>query len=106
MHRPAGYTPAPNRRPEVQVPYYGTAHWKKLRAIVLKRDGYRCTEIGCTTPNRGEGGRLIAGHIIPRPTDAQSRNAPTPADHPLNVRTFCPTCDNRHHADKMGFSRS
>lgn len=85
--RPNGWKPAQNRRPEVNEPYYGTQDWKKLRQYVYKRDGYRCTEPGCPTPNRGQGGRLIAGHIIDR-----RKGGP---DHPSNVRTFCPTCDGK-----------
>jgi 5-methylcytosine-specific restriction endonuclease McrA len=59
---------------------------------VKARDRYRCTQPDCATPGRGYGGRLIAGHIVPR--DAGG------ADHPSNIRTFCPTCDNRWHAEK------
>jgi len=90
--RPPGWKPAPNKRVEVQDPYYGTWAWKRLRSFVLKRDGYQCTEPKCPTPERGKGGRLIAGHIVERRKGG--------ADHPSNVRTFCPTCDNRHHSDK------
>jgi 5-methylcytosine-specific restriction endonuclease McrA len=91
--RPPGWAPSPRKPPEVQAPYYGTAEWKRLAAVVKQRDGYRCTEPDCRTPDRGFGGRLIAGHIIPRPRGS---------DHPANVRTFCPTCDNRWHAEKGG----
>lgn len=96
--RPAGYRPAPNKRHEAQDPFYGTAQWKRTAEAIKKRDNYRCTEPHCDTPDRGFGGRIIAGHIKARvrgtPFD------PNGADHPRNVRTFCVTCDNRHHREK------
>jgi 5-methylcytosine-specific restriction endonuclease McrA len=92
MHRPAGYRPAPNRRKEIEEPFYQSPEWRRTRAYVLKRDGYQCTEPQCETPNRGKGGRLIAGHIVDRRKGG--------SDHHSNVRTFCPTCDNRWHAEK------
>jgi hypothetical protein len=82
MYRPPGHVPAPNKPAAVQDPFYGTAKWKRIRAIVLERDGYQCTQPDCPTSNRGKGGRLIAGHIIARPARG--------ADHPANVRSFCP----------------
>lgn len=74
--------------------FYFTAAWRRLAAAAKKRDGYQCTEVNCRTPDRGRGGRLIAGHIIAR-TDHGS-------DTLDNVRTFCPACDNRWHAEKGG----
>ena len=48
--RPLGWTPAPDKRPETQDPYYGTQAWKRMRAVVLERDGnryaYRLTDKG------------------------------------------------------------
>ena len=65
-----------------------------MRAIVLERDGYRCTAPDCSTPGRGSGGRLIVDHVIERRKGG--------ADQPSNLRTFCPTCDNRRHGRKGG----
>src|ERR1700730_6632922 len=48
--RPPGWTPAPNKRREAHDPYYGTQAWKRMRARVLERDGYRCTASDCSTP--------------------------------------------------------
>jgi 5-methylcytosine-specific restriction enzyme A len=87
--RPPGWTPAPNKRPEAHDPYYGMQAWKRMRAIVLERDGYRCTARDCATPGRGVGGRLVVDHVIER------RNGGV--DDASNLRTLCPTCDNRRH---------
>ena|ERR1700730_6903056 len=91
--RPLGWKPA-RRRPETIDPYYGTQEWKRLRADVLKRDGYRCTWPTCSSPNRGEGGRLVVDHIIERRAGG--------VDHPSNLRTLCSLCDGRRHASKGG----
>jgi 5-methylcytosine-specific restriction endonuclease McrA len=93
-YRPPGWQPAPNKRPEMRDPYYGTQAWKRMRAVVLERDGYRCTALDCSTPGRGVGGRLIVDHV------AERRQGGT--DHPSNLRTLCPTCDNRRHGRKGG----
>jgi 5-methylcytosine-specific restriction enzyme A len=90
--RPVGWTPAPNKRPEVHDRFYGTQAWKRIRSEVLKRDGHRCTASDCRTPSGGLGGRLVVDHIIER------RNGG--ADHISNLRTLCPSCDNRRHARK------
>lgn len=90
--RAPGLVPAPNKRPEAHDPYYGSAEWKRLRIACLKRDGFRCAELDCETPNRGKGGRLIAHHIIDR-----RKGGP---DTLANLRTRCPACDNRGHAEK------
>ncbi len=87
--RPLGWTPAPNKRPEACEPYYGTQAWKRLRAQVVMRDGYQCIARDCNTPDRGIGGRLIVDHVVERRKGG--------ADHPSNLRTFCPDCDNRRH---------
>jgi 5-methylcytosine-specific restriction enzyme A len=87
--RPPGWRPAPNKQPEAHDRFYSTQAWKRTRAIVLKRDGYRCTAIDCSTPSRGLGGRLVVDHVIERRDGG--------ADHVSNLRTLCPTCDNRRH---------
>jgi 5-methylcytosine-specific restriction enzyme A len=87
--RPPGWAPAPRKRQEVHDPYYGTQAWKRTRAAVLERDHYRCSAIDCTTPARGAGGRLIVDHVVERRDGG--------ADHVSNLRTLCPSCDNRRH---------
>jgi hypothetical protein len=86
---PPGWTPAPNKRSEACEPYYGTQAWKRLRAQVVMRDGYQCMARDCSTPYRGIGGRLIVDHVVERRKGG--------ADHPSNLRTLCPNCDNRRH---------
>ena|SRR5260370_31821246 len=81
--RPPGWTPAPDKRPEAHDPYYGTQAWRRLRAIVLERDGYRCTALACGTPGRGIGAPLIVDHVVERRKGG--------ADHLSNLRTLCPT---------------
>lgn len=93
IFRPPGWKPSPNKRAAAQDPFYQSKEWKQLAAYVKERDGYQCTEPECSTPGRGHGGRLIAGHII-------ARGQPGGIDRPSNVRTFCPTCDNRWHGEK------
>jgi hypothetical protein len=82
----------------VQDPFYQTLEWKRLGDFVKSRDGYQCTEVNCKTPERGRGGRLIAGHL--RARARFSPFDPSGLDHPSNVRTFCPACDNLWHRDK------
>jgi len=89
VFRPPGWAPAPNKRPAAHVPFYGTQAWKRLRTAVLMRDQYRCTARDCSTPDRGIGGRLIVDHVVERRKGG--------ADHPSNLRTLCPDCDNRRH---------
>ena len=72
--------------------HYGTADWKRTRERIKKRDGYRCTDINCETPNRGVGGRLIVDHIIPRSNGG--------TDDDANLRSLCPSCDNRRHGKR------
>lgn len=94
LYRPPGWKPAPAKRPEVQDPYYSSGAWKRLRAACLRRDAFRCTFEHCTTPNRGQDGRLIADHIVPRREGG--------ADDLANLRTLCPACDNRRHGKRGG----
>src|SRR2546430_17715130 len=66
VFRPLGWKPQPSKRKEVIDAYYRTAQWQRLRAYVVKRDGYRCTQTDCPTPDRGYGGRPLAGPQISR----------------------------------------
>jgi hypothetical protein len=93
IFRPPGWKPSPNKRAAAQDSFYQSHEWKQLATYVKERDGFQCTEPKCSTPGRGHGGRLIAGHII-------ARGQPGGVDRPSNVRNFCPTCDNRWHSEK------
>jgi 5-methylcytosine-specific restriction endonuclease McrA len=87
MHRPLGWHPAP-RRPQPGDAYYGTLHWKKLRAAALLRDGGQCTAIEygqrCTQQ------AVVADHIVPRREGG--------ADALGNLQSLC----HRHNALKHG----
>jgi 5-methylcytosine-specific restriction endonuclease McrA len=64
-------------------PYYLSREWNQIRAAVLKRDGYRCTNADCTAPRN----RLNVHHRIER-SDGGS-------DQPSNLRTLCQSCHSR-----------
>jgi 5-methylcytosine-specific restriction endonuclease McrA len=75
---------------------YGTPAWHRLRGQALKRDGYRCTVCGVSV--RGRGNSRV-DHVLPVSTYPQ---------HKLelaNLRTLCPSCDNKRHAEKGGKER-
>lgn len=57
----------------------GGSGWarQRLRALILKRDGYRCRQCGA-------GGRLEIDHIVPLAQGGSSA--------PANLRALCPTC--------------
>ena len=38
--------------------YYGSTSWRRLRRVILRRDGYRCQKCG-------KAGRLECDHVIP-----------------------------------------
>jgi 5-methylcytosine-specific restriction endonuclease McrA len=67
--------------------YYATSHWKALRWEALRRDGHRCTVLGC-----GSTYRLTPDHIKPRPKGVI---APTEFDVLSNLRTLCGPCHSR-----------
>jgi hypothetical protein len=67
-------------------PYYRSAHWRQLRAFVLKRDGGRCVVPGCGEP------ATFVDHEKTRPRDARG---PTPFDVPGNCRSLCRTHDGQ-----------
>ena len=56
--------------------------WERVRRIVLKRDGYRCTECG-------RAGRLEVDHIIPHHLGG--------LPNPSNLRTLCRDCHIKRH---------
>lgn len=60
-----------------------TPRWKRLRAVVRRRDGYKCVKCG-------RRGRLECDHILPR------RTHPKLVFDPSNVQTLCRPC----HFDK------
>ena len=75
-------------------PFYQSAEWKALRLQALRRDHWRC--VLCRVS--------VAAVCQSRVDHIQSRKArPDLALELANLRTLCPTCDNRRHAaDKAG----
>ena len=75
-------------------PFYQSDAWKQLRLQALRRDHWACTLCSTGVAARGQS---RVDHI-------QSRRArPDLALELSNLRTLCPTCDNRRHAsDKAG----
>jgi 5-methylcytosine-specific restriction protein A len=62
--------------------------WPKVKASILRRDGYACQDCGSVFRGgagmRRKRGSLEVHHIIPR-----SRGG---SDHPRNLKTLCPSC--------------
>lgn len=90
LHRPEGWRPPKRqsrRRTDEADRFYDTHRWRLLSDACKARDGYQCTSDACRTVNRGHGGRLVAAHIIPR-----RQGGP---DALSNLRTLCPSCDNK-----------
>ena len=84
-HRPAGWRPYQKPADPTHARYH-TTDWEKTRRLVLERDGHACVLCG------HKGGRLHVDHIV------EVKDGGT--DDPANLRTLCPACDNRRHADK------
>ena len=72
---------------------YKTQEWKDLRKRVLQRDGYRCTFCGADL--RGFKKSRV-DHIIP------VKDNESLAFDMNNLRSLCPACDNKRHAEKGG----
>jgi len=85
QHHPAGYKPAPRKRPEARVAFYGTAAWRKLAAAVIARDGGQCRYCGKL-------GATVAHHLLER------RNGGT--DHPSNLAAVHAACHAKMHPEK------
>ena len=63
---------------------YNSPRWKRVRRVVLKRDGWRCVECG-------HGGRLEVHHVHPL-----ARSTADPFD-PADLRTLCRACHFAAH---------
>jgi 5-methylcytosine-specific restriction endonuclease McrA len=70
---------------------YKSPAWKALRLQCLRRDRWLCTVCGSSV--RGKS-RSRVDHI------KQTRQYPDLALVLSNVRTLCPSCDNKRHAEK------
>jgi hypothetical protein len=76
--------------------FYDRKAWRVLRKQILHRDGYRC--VRCSAYVGGKGDARI-DHVEPLTM------APHRALDPSNLRTLCPTCDNRSHSEKASNNR-
>lgn len=75
-------------------PFYSSPEWRTLRLAALKRDHFRCSGCGASVALRGQS---RVDHIKPR------RQHPQLALDLDNLRTFCPACDNKRHAEKGSY---
>ncbi|MCA9366903.1 HNH endonuclease [Candidatus Kaiserbacteria bacterium] len=73
--------------------YYNQNHWRKIRADVLKRDGFTCQECGYVGQEKisykGKGNKraMVVHHIVDRKDGGQ--------DEPSNLLTMCMPCHNK-----------
>jgi 5-methylcytosine-specific restriction endonuclease McrA len=67
--------------------------WYRVRARVLRRDGYRCVVCGADVTGKH---RARVDHIVPVKVD------PARIYDLTNLRTLCPRCDAARHAEKGG----
>ncbi len=76
-----------------QDPFYKSQAWQALRLRALKRDRWQCVICGASL--KGKGAARV-DHI-------QTRKAfPHLALNLANVRSLCPGCDAKRHAEKGG----
>lgn len=74
---------------KVADPFYNSPEWRKVRAYILERDGYRCTIPGCRST-----GRVWVDHIVEIKDGGERLD-------PLNLRTVC----HPHHMEKTHAER-
>lgn len=74
-------------------PFYNTPQWRALRKQALIRDCYRCVVCQRDVHHKGQS---RVDHIVSR------RQRPDLSLVLSNVRTLCPSCDNKRHAEKGG----
>src|SRR6185369_1035631 len=83
-------------------PFYLSPIWRRLRQVILKRDGHRCVICGAYVSAPGA---ATVDHIKPRKTHLAL------ALEPSNLRTLCNSrrtgngCDNQTHREKGSGSR-
>lgn len=72
-----------------------TRHWRRLRALVLDRDGHSC-QLPVEGGHAGNGGPTCGAfathvdHVVPRKLGG--------SDHPSNLRAACAPCNLRRGA--------
>jgi 5-methylcytosine-specific restriction endonuclease McrA len=70
---------------------YYTKQWLIMRRRILKRDGYRCVVCGTSLAGKK---KSRVDHIVP------VKDCPALAFEPTNLRSLCPSCDNKRHHEK------
>lgn len=68
---------------------YNTQAWRRVCALVKKRDGYRCRKCGRASRERGGTARLTVQHV------RSERMYPYLALEPSNLITLCDRCHGR-----------
>lgn len=76
---------------DVPPGFYQSAEWRELRLRALRRDGWMC--LWCGRSVRGKGQSRV-DHV------RTVREAPHLALSLDNLRTLCPSCDNKRHSEK------
>jgi len=74
-------------------PLYKSAEWRRVRELVLRRDGYRCVVCGALVAGKGQ------ARIDHRKSVESYPHLIFVLD---NLRTLCATCDNQSHREKGG----
>lgn len=77
-------------------PFYKTAKWRRKRAAILRRDGYRCVE--CRKYGRATAATQV--HHI-----RELEESPELAFADANLESLCGACHNRKHPGKGGRRR-
>jgi 5-methylcytosine-specific restriction endonuclease McrA len=75
--------------PKQADPFYLSKEWKALRLAVLRRDGFACVFCGARAS--------IADHIVSRRAGGE--------DAMRNLRSLCPSCDNKRKERPDGSRR-
>jgi 5-methylcytosine-specific restriction protein A len=70
---------------------YDRQAWRRLRLVIRQRDGYRCVKCGADVSAPGA---ARVDHV------ERVKDNPSRFLDPTNLRTLCPTCDNRSHLEK------
>ena len=71
---------------------YGTARWKALRGVILKRDGFRCRLCH-------HAGRMEVDHVKPIADGGEWFD-------PGNLRAICRTCHIQRRRDEAATTRA
>jgi 5-methylcytosine-specific restriction protein A len=79
--------------PKTAAPFYLSAEWKTLIALIIRQRGRRCEDPRCETPSRAAGQRVYGDHVI----ELQDGGAPLDPD---NILLRCAPCHGRKTVDE------